>query len=488
MTYEVLHNNYIALQQDYAALKEELDTMKRLIFGSKKESFKGLDTTNQLSLFEDYTQDEIVVPEPEKKIKITYEKTVSKKHEGRNEIPSHLPVVEVVIEPEEDTTGLVKIKDVITETLEYTPASLVKKITRRPVYAKSNNEGVIIANLPSRPIDKGIAEASLLAHIFVSKFIDHLPFYRQLKIFKRNFDWELSSSTINDWFVSCCNLLEPLYKELESQVMASPYIQADESPIRVLDKDLEGSSHQGYQWVCYSVSKKMVLMKYSKGRSIDGLVKDLFMSYKGLLQCDGYAGYDAIATMNADIELSGCLAHVRRKYFDAQTNDKARSQHVLNLIQKMYLLERDINKATPDERKAYRKEHTAPILEELKTYIETEAYKVVPKSNIGKAIRYTLNQWTKIIKILDHGELQLDNNLIENKIRPLALGRKNYLFAGSHDGGQRVAMMYSFFGTCAAHGINPYEWLRDTLSRISDTRLSDLYTLIPGYAELKVEI
>jgi transposase len=478
--------SYEALLSENMQLKQELETLKRLIFGTKKETFKGIENPNQLSLFMNQQEEELVViPDPVKTIKVSYEKAAPKKHEGRNAIPSHLPVIEVTIEPEEDTTGLVKIKDEITETLEYTPASLIKKVTKRPVYAKPNNEGVVIAELPSRPIDKGIAEASLLAHIIVSKFIDHLPFYRQLKIFKRDFKWELSSSTINDWFVSCCTLLEPLYIELEKQVLSSPYIQADESPIRVLDKDIEGSSHQGYQWVCYSISKKLVLMKYSKGRSIDSQIKEMFMTYQGLLQCDGYAGYDAVATMNKDIELAGCLAHVRRKYFDAISNDKKRSEYVLQLIQNIYLLDRETIGFTAEQRLEYRKQNIAPILEDLKTYIEEEAYKIVPKSNIGKAIKYTLNQWHKIIKILEYGDLLLDNNLIENKIRPLALGRKNYLFAGSHDGGQRIAMMYSFFGSCAANDINPTQWFKNTLEVIKDTKISQLHTLIPGYTALE---
>lgn len=483
MSYEQLLAENNELKTLTEQLKSELEMLRRLIFGSKKETFKrvGEDNPNQLSLFEEYQPQEAII-EPQK-IKVSYERK-AKKHEGRNEIPSHLPVIEEIIEPSEDVEGLVKIGEEITETLEYTPASLVKKVYIRPKYAKKNNEGIVIGQLPSRPIDKGIASSSLLSHIIVSKFIDHLPFYRQIKMYKRNFDIEFSSSTINDWFVSTCTLIEPLYQVLKTQVLSSPYIQADESPIRVLDQDLEGASHQGYQWVFYSVDKKQVLMHYSKGRSMDGAIKELFMSFKGLLQCDGYSAYDMVDALNKDIDLAACLAHVRRKYFDAQKNDKTRSEKVLQWIQQIYLLERETKDQSIEERLSYRKEHIAPILKEIRTYVEVEAYKVAPKSNIGKAFTYTMNQWTKIIKILDYGELLLDNNLIENKIRPLALGRKNYLFAGSHDGGQRIAMMYSFFGTCAAHGINPYEWLKETLDVIKDTKMSELHMLLPGYKTL----
>ena len=312
------------LKQENAHLKSELDRMKKLIFGSRKERFTSEENPLQLSLFNtgEETTKEVQVLD---KQRITYERKTPKPHPGRNEIPDHLPVQEVVIEPEEDTTGLVKIGEERTETLEYTPASLVKKITIRPKYAKKDGEGVLIGKLPSRPIEKGIAEASLLAHIIVSKLVDHLPFYRQIEIFKRDFRWEVNSSTINDWFVSCCTLIKPLYDLLEHQVLKSGYIQADESPIRVLDKDKEGSSHQGYMWVFHNPGLKTVLFKYSKGRG-DQLVKQLLQGYEGIVQCDGYAAYDKLPIINPKIKLAGCLAHVRRKFYEAQANDKCKIQ------------------------------------------------------------------------------------------------------------------------------------------------------------------
>jgi transposase len=356
---------------------------------------------------------------------------------------------------------------------------LVKKITIRPKYAKKDGEGVIIGRLPSRPIEKGIAEASLLAHIIVSKMVDHLPFYRQIEIFKRDFQWEVNSSTINDWFVSCCTLIEPLYQMLEQQVLKSGYIQADESPIRVLDKDKEGSSHQGYMWVFHSPERKTVLFKYSKGRG-DNLVKDLLRGFDGIVQCDGYAAYDKLPIVNPKIKLAGCLAHVRRKFYEAQTNDKQRSEDALTKIQNIYALERKAKEMDYEQRKQYRIEQVKPILEDLKTFAEKTALEITPKSQIGKAVGYLLNQMQKMVTIIEHGNIEMDNNLIENKIRPLALGRKNYMFAGSHDGAERLAIMYSFMATCKANGINPYEWLKKTLESLPDTKISDLEKNLPG--------
>lgn len=466
------------LKQENAHLKSELDRIRKLVFGSKKERFTAAENPLQLSLFSSSEGVEIEVPVINKQ-RISYERKTPKPHPGRNEIPDHLPVQEIIIEPEEDTTDLVKIGEERTETLEYTPASLVKKITIRPKYANKNGDGVIIGKLPTRPIEKGIAEASLLSHIIVSKMVDHLPFYRQIEIFKRDFRWEVNSSTINDWFVSCCTLIKPLYYLLERQVLESGYIQADESPIRVLDKDKEGSSHQGYMWVFHSPKLKTVLFKYSKGRG-DLLVKELLQAYEGVVQCDGYAAYDKLPIINPKIKLAGCLAHVRRKFYEAQSNDKQRSEYAMRKIQDIYTFERIAKDINDEQRRQYRIENVKPILNDLKTFAEKTSLEVTPKSQIGRASGYLLNQMHKIETILEYGNVEIDNNLIENKIRPLALGRKNYMFAGSHEGAERLATMYSFMATCKANNINPHEWLKITLEAIPDTKLPDLGKLLPS--------
>ena len=248
-------------------LTHELEQFKRLIFGSRKERFVPSAHTGliQGNLFADEQLEQI--PIPEDKQEINYTRQTPKKHQGRKQIPEHLPVQEVIIEPEEDITDCVKIGEEITETLEYTPATLIKRVTRRPKYKRAD-ETIIIGQLPSRPVDKCIAESSLLAHICVSKFVDHLPFYRQIQMFKRDYQWELPSSTVNDWYASVCNLLKPLYDVMKTRVVQSHYIQADESPIKVLESDKPGQTHQGYQWVYHSVKEGIVLFDYRKGRGL----------------------------------------------------------------------------------------------------------------------------------------------------------------------------------------------------------------------------
>ena len=480
MTYQELLVQNMDQKNKIASLENQLQQLYKLISGFKSENFITEAVIDQLSLFAEDTAEELEQTSQET---ITYTRD-KKKHQGRNALPEHLPVKEVIIEPEEDTTGLKKIGEEVSETLEYTPASLVKRRTIRPKYAKPDNEGVIIAALPSRPIDRAIVEACLLAHILVSKYVDHLPFYRQIQMFKRDFGWNPAQSTMGDWMASCCQLLEPLYNTLKQKILDADYIQADESPIKVLDSDKKGKAHQGYQWVYHDPVGKLVLFNYRKGRGQNG-PKELLAHYNGYLQCDGYTVYDKIGT-DPNITLVGCLVHARRKFHDALDSDKKRAQIALELFRKMYLEERTIKEEIPNDfaqRKLVRDQKIKPLLVQIKTWVEQEQFNLLPKSPIGKAMAYFVNQYPKLKAIFEDGRIELDNNLIENAIRPMAIGRKNYLFCGSHKAAQNAAMLYSFFGSCKMQNINPREWLEDTLQRIPDHSVQKLEELLPGYQE-----
>lgn len=266
---------------------------------------------------------------------------------------------------------------------------------------------------------------------------------------------------------------------MQRKVLSSGYLQVDESPIKVLDQDKPGSTHQGYQWVYYSPQTKLVFFNYRKGRGQHG-PKEILLNYQGILQTDGWQVYDKFAEV-AGITLVGCLAHARRQFHEATQTHKVSSEQALEIIQRIYAIERAGNNLPPTDRKMHRDQKLIPIWNELRSWIDVQLNTdVEPKSALGKALTYINKQWPKLSRILDHGQVELDNNLIENKIRPLALGRKNYLFAGSHDAAQRIAMMYSFFGSCKANDVNPYEWLKTTLDQIPETKLSELDLLLPG--------
>jgi len=465
-----------AYKEQNASLQFQLNQLQKILFGSKRERVVPETADNQLNLFSEPDSEGQKEEDPTEEVTFTRKK--KKKHPGRNVFPEHLPVEEEVIEPDEDTTDMVHIGNEVSDTVEYTPASLYIHRIIRPKYAPKKGEGeIIIASLPSKPIDKGIAGSSLLAWLLVSKFVEHMPFYRMRQRFKREYDWAVSSSTINDWFVAVCTLLKPLYNRMREKIIESGYIQADESHIKVQDNKKNKATHRGYQWVYHGVEEKLILFHYRKGRGEHG-PKEFLCDYQGWLQADGYNVYDKIGARKG-IELVGCHVHARRKFYEAKEYDRKRAEHALEVYRLLYDIEKHCRGMSSDQRKEYRKEHSRPILEEFRKWLDKQAVVVLPKSPMGNALRYAIRQWHKLIRVLDDGRLEMDNNLIENKIRPLALGRKNYLFAGSHDAAQRIAMMYSFFATCKANDVNPHEWLKTTLDRIPDHHVNRLDELLP---------
>jgi transposase len=465
----------IVLQaNEIAGLKDQLTELKRLIFGSKHERFSPSQRPDQLSLGLD-AQQQAAGERKTETIQYTRTKTEDKKQPQRLPLPSHLPRERVVIEPKEDVSGLKSIGEEITEELEYVPGKLFVRQYVRPKYAKANGEGVITADLPLRPIEKGIAGPGLLAQTIIDKYCDHLPVYRQIERFKRE-GVTLASSTVGEWIAQTCTLLAPLYDTLKKEILSSDYLQADETPIKVLDKDKKGTTHRGFHWVYHAPVKRLVLFDYREGRGRDG-PRDLLKDFQGYLQTDGYGVYDEFDKIDG-IMLVNCFAHVRRKFDQALENDRVLAEQALTMIQHLYAVERDIREEKMDCLCA-RKEKSDPILDQLWNWMEENRHKVLPKSLIGEAIHYALYRKNQLSVFLTDEKLLIDNNLIENAIRPVAIGRKNYLFAGSHEGARRAAMLYSFLGTCKMHGVNPFEWLRDILTRIPAHHASKLFELLP---------
>ena len=488
-----LESQTLALESQKQSLKTELEQtkfqlaqLKRMFFGAKRERFIPKDE-NQLSLPFD-TKPE-ANPEKEQET-ITYVRKKQKRqnHPGRLALPSHLPVEEVILEPKEDTTGMKCIGQEVTDQLELIPAKLFIKRYIRPKYIKSQDQETesykgVIAQLPVFPIEKGIAGSGLLAQIMIDKFVDHLPIYRQIERFKRE-GVKIAASTINGWQESVCNLLDPLYGSLKQQTLSAGYIQADESPIQVLDKTKKGKTHRGYHWVYHSPLEKTVLYDYRHGRSRQG-PNELLKNFRGYLQTDGYAVYDPFDKKDG-ITLLNCMAHARRYFEKALDYDQKKAGYAMGMFQKIYAVERKAKDAgmTAEQRCDLRLNESLPLLNELGKWI-AETYKtVLPKSPIGKAMAYCIPRWDYLINFLKDGSLEIDNNGVENAIRPLALGRKNYLFAGSERGAQRAAMFYSFFGTCKKNNVNPFEWLKKVLDIIPTHKVNKLHELLPQNLEI----
>lgn len=469
-----------ALKSELAWYKLEVERMKRVIFGSKSERYiSNQDDPSQLSLELDVEKPE---EEPVEKEEITYKRDKPGKKEKsvpvRMAIPAHLPREEYIIEPEENIEGAKKIGQEETEIMEYEAGRIYVKKYIRYIYALPEEKGIITAELPSLPIPRGNAGPGLLSHLIVGKHVDHLPIHRQIEQFNR-LGVELAKSTINDWFTSVYKLLIPLDSKLKRLIKSLDYLMADETPIAVLCADKPGSTHRGYFWAYYSPVLKLVNFDYREGRGREG-PKGYLQQYQGALQTDGWGAYK-IFEHNKNIVLLACMAHARRKFEQALNNDHQRAEYVLKKMQQLYSIERKSGYLglSFKERKELREEEAVPILEELENWLLEEKLKVLPRSAIGEAIEYTLSLWHRLKRYVDNGKYEIDNNLIENSIRPIALGRKNYLFAGSHDGAKRLALFYSLLGSCKMNGINPFAWLNDVLTRIQDHKASQLEELLP---------
>jgi len=493
----VIKEKEVAIEENKAAIDKmqslisqmqfQIDQMNRLLYGAKRERFISESDEDQLSLPFEVPQEESLESEQEV---ITYvrEKKKRKEHPGRLALPSHLPAEEIILEPEEDTSNMKCIGKEVTDQLELVPAKLYIKRFIRPKYIAVTDESQgehkgVIAELPVFPIEKGIAGPGLLAQIMVDKFVDHLPVYRQIDRFKRE-GIKLSSSTLNGWQESICNLLEPLYDTLKHRVLSQGYLQVDETPIAVLDKNKKGKTHRGYHWIYHSPLEKTVLFDYNTGRSREGPGK-LLKDFKGYLQTDGYNVYDLFARKK-DITLVNCMAHARRGFEKALPYDKKRAEYAMEIFQKLYAIEQKAREQdlSPQQRHTLRLDEALPVMNELGKWI-VETYKTSePKSPLGKATAYCIPRWDNLLAYLEDGSLEIDNNLAENAIRPIALGRKNYLFAGSNRGAERAAMFYSFFGTCKKNDVNPYEWLRKVLEIIPTYKVNKLTNLLPQNLEL----
>ena len=476
-SYDFLVSKHQKLEFDYQYLQQQLSELKRMIYGSKSERFVCLDN-GQLDLFIEQSKEAVETNTIEVKHQREKQK-FNKQKPVREVLPAHLPRKEQIIEPEQIPVGATKIGEEITEVLEYNPSSIFVRRIVRPKYVITKQEKIIVAPLPSLPIAKGNAGASLLAHILVGKYVYHLPFYRQQQMLK-NQGLDISRTTISNWFDSSTNLLEPLYYALQKQVFQSNYLQIDETPIGVQDSSKKGKLHMGYHWVHHDPVEGLVLFKYASNRSKKTPEK-LLSEYNGAIQTDGYSGYLNLHTKGS-ITLLACMAHARRYFEKALDNDAFRASYVLEQIQRLYRMERKTRQKQSSSEliKRYRGLYAIPILKELENWFKEQAFLVLPKSAIGKAIGYTLKLWDKLKRYTTNGNYQIDNNLVENTIRPVALGRKNYLFSGSHKAAQKAAILYSFFACCKINNINPYTWLKDVLEKIQDHKANQLHQLLPN--------
>jgi transposase len=463
-------------------LSSQLEALKRRIFGRSSEKFDPnqliLELGALLAAHADEVAPKTLAPEPPAE-----EKEAAPRHgHGRRRLPEHLPRHRTEYHPapgdrvcRECSADLKKIGEEISERLEYVPASLFVQVHARIKYACLHCQGnVVIGSLPVQPIDKGLPGPGLLAHVLTSKYNDHLPLNRLEGIFQRQ-GVELSRSTLCDWVAASARLLEPLVAVMKAEVLASRKIHTDDTTVPVLEKDRQ-ITKTGRLWVYVGdPAHEHIVFDYTPDRSRDGPLRFL-AGYKGYLQADAYAGYDAVYAGREVIEV-GCWAHARRKFFDAMKSDATRAQIALAHIRELYAIEKRGRDLDEEERRKLRLAETKPLLDAFKVWLDAEARKTLPKSPMGEAIGYACGQWGALTRYLDDGLLEPDNNRAERALRRVAVGRKNWMFAGSDEGGRRAAIVYSLIASCAALKVDPYAYLRDVLERLPFCSPEDLAAL-----------
>ena len=470
-----------SLQSRIKELTAQVAWLNRQLFGRKSEKLPIIDP-NYPDLFSG------MLPENAQQIADAHDEAVEKitktKEERRQEkknriMMEDLPVLEqVILTPDNlDTDLYKKIGQEVTRIVEHKPGQLyIKEIIREKWGLKNNTatapkgmSGVLIAPMPLLPIYKGIAGASLLAEILLQKYEYHMPYDRQIKQYSHLGMKGLAESTVDGWFKQTMELLRPLYEVLKAEVMKADYVQADETTTPVMNWDTHKAAKE-YLWMVRAVMERLVLFHYDQGSRAGAVIESLANRYnfKGYLQCDGFAGYETAFKTNPNVWLLNCMVHIRRHLEQALDENRQMAEHGLTEIQHLYKIEHMCDDAglSPDERKAKRQELARPIMEAMKLWMETEGVKYSESSLIGKAITYAYTRWDNMMRYLEDGRLLLDNNLAENEIRPITLGRKNYLFCGNHEAAQNMAVVCSLLATCRNHDVNPRDYLNDVISQM----------------------
>jgi len=481
-------------------LKQQIEMLQRKIWGKSSEryinedplqrklDFDGLDLLPEEKELATSAKEEI---EQYKKVRVIEVK--DKKHPVRKPLPESLPREETHIYPEHiNLENWTELAPEITEVLERESARwYVRRIIRHKYALKDKSQDeqtqVVTAPMPVLPIAKSYAGATVLADIIIDKYVNHLPFYRQIEMFKQQ-GISIAPATINGWFQEVADLLRPTYYRLKELVLTSDYIQSDETTIPIINNE-KHTTIKGYIWMIRAVMDNLVFFHYDQGSRAQKVALQLFKDYQGVIQSDGYAVYDIYEHKKGVLPI-GCWAHARRYFEEALKEDKVRASYALEQIGLLYDVERraDQEQLSYDERAELRSRLSYSIMVAFEKWMLNEYPQVLPKGRIGKAIKYTYNIFPKLTRYHLDGRLKIDNNLGENAIRPIALGRKNWLFCGNHNAAENAAIMYSMLGCCKASEVNLRDWLVYFLNNIHryDTDYSkDLAALLPHNFKLQ---
>ncbi|RBP33579.1 transposase [Eoetvoesiella caeni] len=461
-----------------AQLTHEIANLRRYQFGKKGEQLSGV----QGSLLEDTVCADIAAIEAE--LDLLRGKPAARlvQQPKRAALPEHLPRVEHRHEPNSTTCQcgcqLQRIGEDVSEKLDYTPGLFTVERHIRGKWVCKKCETLTQAPVPAHVIDKGMASTGLLAQVLVAKYADHLPLYRQERIFERA-GMKLSRSTMAEWVGVCGVQLQPLADALRQAILAHRVVHADETPVQMLKPGTK-KTHRAYLWA-YAPGAfeelRAVVYDFTEGRAGEH-ARHFLGDWQGSLLCDDYGGYKACFTQG--ITEIGCMAHARRKFFDLHVSAKSQlAEQALQYIGQLYEVERQVKDLTTEERRRRRQEQAKPVADALHAWMRAQRERVPDGSATAKALDYSLKRWVALTRYLDDGQLPIDNNWIENQIRPIAIGRSNWLFAGSLRAGKRAAAAMTLIQSAKLNGLDPYAYLKDVLTRLPTQPASRIDELLP---------
>ena len=466
-------------EDEIRVLVRKLEYMSRKLWGRMSEKRQTPDDPNQLKLdfqFEDLTEEETRLAEEAAKAVAEARKSVKvrehvKQVPVRHKLPENLRRVEEHVYPdgylgnEQDWVLFEAVE--ISEHLEVTAPDIWVRVTVRHKAMRKSDSAIVTAPVPTEPLAKSYASTSLLTELIIGKYADHLPFYRQIGMYKR-LGIELRQPTIEGWFHGVADLMRPMYCRLRDYMLALDYLQSDESTVPVIDSE-KRRAVKGYMWLARSVIEPLVLFHYHEGSRAQKVVLQFFRDFKGALQVDGYAAYDILDKFDG-VTVLCYWAHCRRYFERSLNHDKERAEYALDQIGMLYSIETlaDGRHLDYGQRASLRRELSYPIIRALEAWALNEAGSVLPKSPIGKAIHYLLCHIRQLSRYVNDGRYKIDNNDIENSVRPLAVGRKGYLFCGNHDAAEDAAVIYTFMGCCKLANVDVRKWLGYFLSHIHD--------------------
>jgi transposase len=399
-------------------------------------------------------------------------------------LPDHIETVTVTIEPEVKICPccgkpLERIGEEVSEEIDLIPAKLIRRRTVRPKYAcRCGEAGVHIAPLPPRLIPQSSLGLGLATHILLSRFDDHLSFYRLEQQFRERHRIIIPRQQMVQWVLHIAAWLRPIYDAMWRQMLAGRYLQVDETPVRVLDPDVEGKAARGYLWF-YAVPHGDVILDFDRSRALK-VVRERLKDFTGTIQTDAYEVYQSLERKELRIERIGCLAHARRRFYTALQQNLPDAVWFISKTRLLYQIEDEVRELAPTQRYDFRQQQAPAIWEALKARAIELQPKFLPKSTLGSAIRYFLDEYDALTGYLRDGSFEIDNNLIENSIRPSAVGKKRWLFIGHPQAGWRSAVIYSIIVSCRRRGINPQEYLTDVLRRLPKEKINRIEELLPG--------